>query len=69
MVELLCAERAERKNAEALVRSFSWTKKVTGSVSGDGDFGPPTLRRTGGVQKGETSVTGGNSKRDVGHEI
>ena len=47
--------RAARKKAEALVRSFSCTKKDTGSVSRDGELAPPTLNSTGGVLKGEMS--------------
>jgi hypothetical protein len=63
-------ERAARKNAEARVSSCSWTKKETGSVSRDGDLGPPTRRRTGGLQKGEmASSAAGNCRSDVGDEI
>lgn len=47
--------KAARKKAEALVRSFSCTKKDTGSVSLDGELAPPTLNSTGGVLKGEMS--------------
>jgi len=52
-------ERAARKNADARVRRVECTKKDTGSVSGEGDAGPPTRRRTGGPQNGEMSLSEG----------
>lgn len=69
MMEWRCDERAERKKAEALVRSFSCTKKVTGSVSGEGERSPPTLKRMGALPNGEMSWSAGKRERGVGEEM
>lgn len=54
---------------EARVRSLACTKKETGSVSGEGDKGPPTSKRIGGEQKGEMGLSGGKWERGVGDEM
>lgn len=54
---------------EALVKSFSWTKNNTDSISRGGESGPPTLKSTGGVLKGEMSSSDGKWLSGVGDEM
>jgi hypothetical protein len=64
-------DSAARKKGEARMRRFSCAKKLIASFSREGELGPPTFRRTGGLLKGEMSwlLVEGKWWRGVGEEM